>query len=350
MEYRTLGTTGVKVSRLALGTMMLGAIGNSDHDEAARIIHRALDAGVNLVDTADMYSGGESEEIVGKALRGRRDNVVLATKANHPMGSDVNQRGNSRRWLMTAVEDSLRRLGTDWIDLYQVHRPDPDTRIDETFAALDDLIRSGKVRYIGTSTFPAHQLVEAQWAAEHRRTNRFVTEQPPYSLFSRTVEAEVLPTALRYRLGVITWSPLAGGWLTGRWRVGHEPPRSHRADLRPGRFDLSTPENQAKLAAADALGRLAEEHGMTLVHLALAFATAHPAVTSCLVGPRTIEQLETQLGAAELQLSDEVLDRVDEIVAPGTALINDALWTPPELADPNARRRRPPRGRCPSPT
>ena len=339
MEHRTLGSTGVRVSQLCLGTMMLGQIGNPDHQDATRIIHRALDAGVNVVDTADMYSAGESEEIVGAALRGRREHVVLATKAHHPMGEDVNQRGSSRRWLLRAVEDSLRRLQTDWIDLFQVHRPDPDTRIDETLGALDDLVRSGKVRYVGSSTFPAHQMVEAQWCSDVRRRERFVTEQPPYSVLCRGIEADVLPTAQRYDMGVLTWSPLAGGWLSGAWRKGADAPQGHRAGLRPARFDLAAPENQAKLEAADALARLAEDAGLSLVHLALAFVTEHPAVTCAILGPRTMEQLEQQLGAADVRLSAEVLDRIDEIVPPGTVLAGDAGWQAPELTEPGARRR-----------
>lgn len=340
MEYRTLGKTGVTVSKLCLGTMMLGGIGNPDHDAGIAIIRRALDSGINFVDTADFYSTGESEEIVGKALEGRRDEVILATKVHHAMGDGPNQRGNSRRWIVREVEDSLRRLRTDWIDLYQIHRPDPTTRIDETLGALDDLVRAGKVRYVGSSTFPAHQIVEAQWAAEKGRGTRFVTEQPPYSIMSRDIEADVLPTALAHEIGVLTWSPLAGGWLTGRWRKGADAPSSHRAALRPDRFDLSTPENQAKLEAADALGRLADAHDLSLIHLALAFVTEHPAVTSAIMGPRTMEQLESQLGAGDLRLNTEILDRIDEIVPPGTVLAADAVWEAPELSDPHARRRR----------
>jgi len=306
MEYRTLGTTGVKVSPLCLGAMMFGAWGNPDHDDSAAIIHRALDAGINFVDTADVYSAGESEEIVGKALKGRRDEVVLATKAHGPMGEDVNARGNSRRWLVREVENSLRRLGTDWIDLYQIHRPDPATHIDETLAALSDLVHAGKVRYVGSSTFPAHEIVEAQWVAEKRVRERFVTEQPPYSLLVRGIEADVLPITQRYGMGTLTWSPLAGEWLSGKWRKGSDTPTSTRAERIPRRYDLSDPTNEAKLDAADALGRLAEENGISLVHVALAFVTEHPGVSSAIIGPRTMEQLESQLGAAELRLSTEV--------------------------------------------
>jgi aryl-alcohol dehydrogenase-like predicted oxidoreductase len=341
MEYRTLGRTGVKVSPLCLGTMMFGAWGNTDHEDSVRIIHRALDAGVNFLDTADVYAAGESEEIVGKALQGgRRDDVILATKVHGEMGEDPNQRGNSRRWIVRAVEDSLRRLGTDWIDLYQIHRPEPDTDIDETLGALTDLVRSGKVRYVGSSTFPAHEIVEAQWTAERRGRERFVTEQPPYSLLVRGIERDVLPVAERYGLGVLPWSPLAGGWLTGRYRIGQAVPESSRAARIPRRFDLSLPENQRKLEAADALAQLAEEAGLSLVHLALAFVLRHPAVTSPIIGPRTMEQLESQLGAVDVVLSTDVLDRIDEIVPPGVALNPvDTGYDPPSLADPARRRR-----------
>ena len=244
--------------------MMFGAWGNPDHDESIRIIHRALDAGINFIDTADVYSRGESEEIVGKALAGgRRDNVVLATKVHGTMGDDPNQFGNSRRWIIREVENSLRRLGTDWIDLYQIHRPEADTDIDETLGALTDLVRAGKVRYIGSSTFPASQIVEAQWVAERRGRERFVCEQPPYSILVRGIENDVLPTCARYGMGVIPWSPLAGGWLSGRYRKDAELPSSHRARADPGRYDMSLPANQRKLEAADALARLAEEAGVT---------------------------------------------------------------------------------------
>ena len=340
MDYRTLGTTGVKVSPLCLGTMMFGAWGNPDHDESIRIIHRALDAGINFVDTADVYARGESEEIVGKALKGRRDGIVLATKAHGVMGDDVNERGNSRRWLIREYEASLRRLGTDWIDLYQIHRWDLDTDHDETLGALTDLVRAGKVRSIGSSTYPPSQIVAAQWTAERRGRERFVCEQPPYSLLVRGVEAEVLPVCQEYGMGVIPWSPLAGGWLSGKWRKGQDAPESNRAERLPQRYDLSMPANQRKLDAADALARLAEESGMTLVHMALAFVMRHPAVTAPIIGPRTMEQLESQLGAVDVRLDDATLDRIDEIVPPGTNFsLTDSGWTPPALEDPALRRR-----------
>ena len=340
MEMRTLGRTGVQVSPLTLGAMMFGAWGNPDHDESVRVIHAALDAGINVIDTADVYAAGESEEIVGKALQGRREHVVLATKAHGPMGEDPNQRGNSRRWLVREVEASLRRLQTDHIDLYQIHRPSPDTEVEETLDALTDLQRAGKILYFGSSTYPASQIVQAQWAAERRHSGRFVTEQPPYSLLVRGIEAEVLPVCQQYGMGVLPWSPLAGGWLSGRWRLGQEAPASTRSGRIPGRYDLSLPGNQAKLAAADALAVLAEEAGTTLVHLAIAFVLRHPGVTSAIIGPRTMEHLTSQLGAVDLVLTDDVLDRIDEVVPPGTNFGSaDAGYSPPSLTEQTLRRR-----------
>jgi aryl-alcohol dehydrogenase-like predicted oxidoreductase len=341
MELRTLGRTGVKVSPLCLGAMMFGAWGNTDHDDSVRIIHSALDAGINFVDTADVYSAGESEEIVGKALAGgRRDNVVLATKAHGPMGEDPNSQGNSRRWLVREVESSLTRLGTDYIDLYQIHRPSPDTDIDETLGALSDLVSSGKVRYVGSSTFSPAEIVEAQWVAERRCRERFVCEQPPYSMLVRGIEREMLPVAQNYGMGVIPWSPLAGGWLSGKWRKGADDLTSRRSAMLPERYDLSRPENQRKLDAADALGRLADDSGMSLVHMAVAFVMQHPAVTAAIIGPRTMEQLETQLGAADVALTDDILDRIDEIVPPGQNIAaGDHGYQPPSVTDASLRRR-----------
>jgi aryl-alcohol dehydrogenase-like predicted oxidoreductase len=340
MDYRTLGTTGTKVTPLCLGAMMFGRIGNTDHDDSIRIIHRALDAGINFIDTADVYSRGESEEIVGKALTGgKRDNVVLATKVHGSMGDDPNEFGNGRRWIIKEVENSLRRLRTDYIDLYQIHRPEDDTDIDETLGALSDLVQAGKVRYIGSSTFPASQIVEAQWTARERGRERFVCEQPPYSLLVREIERDVLPTCRRYGMGVIPWSPLAGGWLSGRYRKGADQPESNRAAMMPDRFDMSTPENQRKLDAADALGTLADEAGITLIEMALAFVIRHPAVTAAIIGPRTMEHLESQLTAADVTLSDDVLDRIDEIVPPGVTIRpSDVFFQNPAL-EPEARRR-----------
>jgi aryl-alcohol dehydrogenase-like predicted oxidoreductase len=340
MHYRNLGRTGVRVSPLCLGAMMFGKWGNADHDDSVKIIHRALDAGLNFIDTADVYSAGESEEIVAKALAGgRRNNVVLATKLVGSMGEDQNMRGSSRRWIMMEVENSLRRLKTDWIDLYQVHRPVPNTEIEDTLSALSDLVHQGKVRYIGSSTFPASQIVEAQWVARERNLIRFVCEQPPYSLLVRGIENDVLPTCERHGIGVIPWSPLAGGWLSGRWRKNQPAPKSSRAARLPQRYDMSLPGNQRKLETVESLAALAEEAGLSLIHLAIAFVIRHPAVTSAIIGPRTMEQLESQLGAAEVALSDDVLDRIDKLVAPGKNLqAADAGWDNPALA-PSARRR-----------
>ncbi len=340
MEQRTLARTGVHVSPLCLGAMMFGAWGETDHDASIRIIHRALDAGINFIDTADVYSRGESETIVGKALAGgRRDDVVLATKFHGTMGDDVNQAGNSRRWIFKEVEASLKRLDTDWIDLYQVHRWDPWTDHEETLGALSDLVAQGKVRYIGSSTYPAAQIVKAQWVARERGLQRYVCEQPPYSLLVRGIEADVLPTCLEHGMGAIVWSPLAGGWLSGRWRKSADDLTSRRSVMMPARYDLSLPVNQAKLDAADALGALADDAGISLIDMALAFVIRHPAVTAAIIGPRTMEQLESQLGAADVQLDDDVLDRIDEIVSPGTTLNPvDAGWTNPALAA-TARRR-----------
>ena len=341
MDYRTLGRTGVQVSPLCLGAMMFGDWGNTDHEDSVRIIHRALDAGINFIDTADVYSRGESETIVGEALAGgRRDNVVLATKVHGTMGDDPNQFGNSRRWITREVEASLKRLNTDWIDLYQIHRPEPvTTDVDETLGALSDLVRQGKVRYIGSSTFPASQIVEAQWVARERGRERFVCEQPPYSILVRAVESEVLPTCRRHGMGVIPWSPLAGGWLSGRWRKGADAPGSTRAERIPARYDLSLPGNQRKLEAVEALAQLADEAGIALIHLAIAFVINHPAVTAAIIGPRTMEHLESQLGAADATLDAAILDRIDEIVPPGTNINPaDGGWQNPDL-EPAARRR-----------
>ena len=352
MEYRSLGRTGIQVSPLCLGAMMFGAWGEPDHDKSIKTIHTALDAGINFIDTADVYSQGESETIVGKALaNGKRDDVILATKVNIQMGvpvdspvgtkGDPNQRGNSRRWIVREVENSLRRLNTDWIDLYQVHRPDRDTDIEETLSALTDLQRQGKIRAFGSSTFPAHQMVQAQWVSERRGLGRFVTEQPPYSLLVRGIEADVLPVAQEYGMGVLPWSPLAGGWLTGGYRKGKELPDSKRRNRMPARFNIENPDNQRKLDAADALGRLADEAGLPLIHLALAFVIQHPAVTSPIIGPRTTEHLRSQLGATEVKLSTDILDKIDEIVPPGATIArSDQGYQPPALTDPFLRRRR----------
>ncbi len=346
MHYRPLGDTGVQVSSLCLGTMMFGGRNNADHDDCARIINTALDAGINFVDTADVYSAGESEEIVGKALRSRRDEVVLATKFQGQMGDDRNQRGASRRWIVAEVENSLRRLGTDHIDLYQLHRPNPDTAIEETLSALTDLVHQGKILYIGHSAFQASQIVEAQWVSQQRRLQRFVSEQATYSLLVRGIETDVLPTAIRHRMSVICYSPLAAGWLSGKWRrdsLDAAKPSEGRSAQGGGmfahRYDLSDPANAAKLDAADALARLADENGMTLVELAIAFVINHPGVTSAIIGPRTMEQLVTQLPATGITLSADLLDRIDEIVPPGTSVNPfDSSYVNPALRQEALRR------------
>ena len=340
MDYRTLGRTGVKVSPLCLGAMMFGAWGTPDHEESIRIIHRALDAGINFVDTADVYSFGESEEIVGKALaQVKRDKVVLATKVHGAMGRDPNAQGNSRRWIIAGCENSLRRLGTDYIDLYQIHRPSPDTDIDETLGALTDLVHAGKIRYFGSSTFPAHEIVEAQWVAERRARERFVTEQPPYSILVRGIEKDVLPTCQKYNMGVLSWSPLAGGWLSGAFGAGKDN-TSRRSAMLPHHYDMSLPGNRQKLDAVEALGALAAGAGLSLIELSLAFVLEHPVVSAPIIGPRTMEHLESQLKAMELRLSVDVLNRIDEIVPPGVDLnVTDVGWVPAAIEDASLRRR-----------
>ncbi|MBA3653532.1 MAG: aldo/keto reductase [Actinobacteria bacterium] len=341
MQLRTLGRTGVKVSPYCLGAMMFGPWGNRDAADCARMVDTALDAGINFIDTADVYSQGTSEEIVGQALKGKRDNVVLATKFHGAMGEDPNARGNSRRWIMQEVENSLRRLDTDYIDLYQVHRPDNGADIDETLGALSDLVHQGKVRYLGSSTFPAEEIVEAQWTAERRTRERFVCEQPPYSIFARGIERDVLPTCERYGMGVIPWSPLAGGWLSGKYRLGQDLPTEGRAAMLPQRFDPAIPENARKLELIEELLKVAADAGCSLAHLAVAFVIAHPAVTSAIIGPRTMEQLTDTLAGASVSLSDDVLDRIDAIVPPGTNIAaDDAGYVPPALQQ-SWRRRRP---------
>jgi aryl-alcohol dehydrogenase-like predicted oxidoreductase len=332
MQHRTLGRTGIKVSPFALGAMMLGTFGNPDRDETTRIIHRSLDAGINFVDTADMY--GDSEEVVGAALKGRRDDVVLATKFHGPMGEDPNRRGNSRRWIMTAVEDSLRKLQTDRIDLYQVHRPDPSVDIDETLSALTDLVRSGKVRAIGTSSFPASQIVEAQWMSERRGFERFRTEQPTYSILNRSIEGEILPLAQKYGMGTLVYSPLGGGQLTGRYRKG-QAVETHRSQM-----PFSYLRDERRLDVIEQLIPVAEQAGLSLTHLALGFVLAHPGVTSAIIGPRTEAQLDDLLAASEVRLDDATLDAIDAIVAPGTDVTRlDMSYQAPEVLDAALRRR-----------
>ncbi|MGH3440913.1 MAG: aldo/keto reductase [Nitriliruptorales bacterium] len=343
MEYRVLGRTGVRVSSLCLGAMMFGEWGSEDDDTCVRMIHRAIDAGINFIDTADVYSGGRSEEVVGRALADRRDEVVLATKVHGPMGKGPNERGNSRLWIQREVEHSLRRLGTDHIDLYQIHRPDLSMDLEETLGALTDLVREGKVRYLGCSTFPGWHIVESQRVSDRRGLERFVCEQPPYSIFVRHAEREVFPVLERHGMGAIAWSPLAGGWLAGRYRGGEVPEDSRKARFdRPeisehirARFDLDLPENQRKLEAVERLVPIAEEAGLSLTHLATAFVRAHPAITSAIIGPRTPEQLDDLLGGADVTLGSDVLDAIDEIVPPGETIAwadrgLDEPWLAPE--------------------
>ncbi|MEV6896940.1 aldo/keto reductase [Amycolatopsis sp. NPDC051372] len=339
MQYRTLGRTGVQVSALALGAMNFGAIGRTTQDDATAIVDAALEGGINVVDTADMYGAGESEVMVGKAIAGRRDDLVLATKAAMPMGDERNHRGGSRRWLVTELDNSLRRLGVDHVDLYQIHRWDPATSDEETLSALTDLQRAGKIRYFGSSTFPAYKIVQAQWAAREHHLSRYVTEQPSYSILQRGIEADVLPMTAEYGLGVLAWSPLASGWLSGAVREGREITTS-RSQVLPQRFDLTLPANQARLDAVERLAKVATDAGLTLIQLALGFVTAHPAVTSAIIGPRTLEHLRSHLAAADTALSADVLDAIDEIVAPGVDLAaHEKFDTPPALLDPSLRRR-----------
>jgi aryl-alcohol dehydrogenase (NADP+) len=335
MQYRNLGRTGIKVSPYSLGATMFGAMGNPDRDECIRIVHKALDSGINFIDTADFYSHGDSEMVVGEALKGRRDNVVLATKAHLPMGDDPNMQGNSRRWLTRAVDDSLRRLDTDYIDLFQIHRPSPETDIEETLSALTDLMRAGKVRTIGSSTFPATEIVEAQWISEKRGLARLRTEQPPYSILNRGIEREVLPACERYGMGALVWSPLAMGLLTGRYRKGEPLPDTARAKFFPDQMS-----DRGSLDAVEELIALAEQAGIPLIHMAMGFVMAHKGVTSAILGPRTIAHLDNMLAGAETRLTDDVLDRIDEIVPPGTDILpNAAAYNPPAILEVGLRRR-----------
>ncbi len=337
MEHRVLGASGLRVSTLGLGTMVLGPWGTTDDDECHRVIHAALDAGIDHVDTADVYGEGVTEEIVGRALGSRRDDVVLASKCYGSMGPGANDRGGSRRWVRRAVEASLRRLGTDRLDICYLHRHDPDTDLDETLGALSDLVHEGKVLAWGTSTFPAESIVEAVWCAERRRHVRPTVEQPPYSVLARGIERAVLPTCERHRLGVAVWSPLSGGWLTGKYRTG--VPDQSRAVRNPDHFDHGGPAHDAKATAVDRLAALADGAGLPLAHLAIAWTLAHPAVSSSLIGVRTVDQLDQLVGAAEVSLGDDLLDAVDEVVAPGVDVNPaDSGWVPPSL-EASARRR-----------
>jgi aryl-alcohol dehydrogenase-like predicted oxidoreductase len=339
MQYRTLGRTGVRVSSLALGAMNFGAIGRTTQDEATALVDAALEGGINLIDTADMYSQGESEVMVGQAIKNRRDDLVLATKAAMPMSDERNHQGSSRRWLVKALDDSLRRLDVDHVDLYQVHRWDPATSDEETLSALTDLQRAGKIRAFGSSTFPAYRIVQAQWAARENHLSRYVTEQPSYSILQRGIETHVLPVTQEYGLGVLAWSPLASGWLSGAVRAGQEITTS-RSKVLPQRFDLTDPANRARLDAVEKLAKLADQAQLSLIQLALGFVTTHPGVTSALIGPRTLDHLRSQLEAADTVLPADVLDEIDAIVAPGVDLAaHEKFDTPPALLDPSLRRR-----------
>lgn len=339
MQYRTLGRTGVQVSTLSLGAMNFGAIGHTTQQDATAIVDAAIEAGVNLIDTADFYSQGESEQMVGRAIAGRRDDVVVATKAFLPMGEERNHRGSSRRWLTTALEGSLSRLGVDHVDLYQVHRWDPTTTDEETLGALTDLQRAGKIRYFGSSTFPAYRIVQGQWTAREHHLGRYVTEQLNYSVLNRGAETDVLPVTEHYGLGVLVWSPLSSGWLSGAVRAG-EPITTRRSNAMPQRFDLDVPANRTKLDVVERVAKVAADAGLTMIQLALGFVTTHPGVTSAIIGPRTIEHLESQIAAADTVLSADVLDALDQIVAPGVDLSPDEkIDTRPSITDASLRRR-----------
>jgi aryl-alcohol dehydrogenase-like predicted oxidoreductase len=339
MHYRPLGRTGVQVSALALGALNFGRLGSTTQHDVTAIVDAAIEGGINLIDTADMYSGGQSEELVGKAIASRRDDVILATKASMPMGEERNHRGSSRRWLVTALEDSLRRLDVDHVDLYQIHRWDPTTSDEETLRALTDLQRAGKIRYFGSSTFPAHRIVQAQWAARDNHFGRYVTEQPSYSILQRGIEAHVLPVTEEYGLGVLAWSPLASGWLSGAIRKGREV-TTNRSAFMPQRFDTAIPSNRARMDAVEQLSGVADRAGLTMIQLALGFVASHPAVTSAIIGPRTLDHLQSQLAAADTVLSGEILDAIDAIVAPGTDLAaHEKNDTPLALLEPALRRR-----------
>ena len=318
MEYRQLGRTGVKVSTLCLGCMMFG--GKTSPDDSYAIINRALEAGINFLDTANVYSRGRSEEVTGEAIKrsGKRDKLVLATKVHGVMDeNDPNGNGNSRRHIIQQCEASLRRLQTDYIDLYQIHRPQSSIPIDETLRALDDLIRAGKVRYIGTSTYAAWQVLESLWIAKELGLNRFICEQPPYHILARRIERELLPMARTYGIATIPWSPLAGGLLTGKYDRNTTPPADSRfADVE------SNPRLRARMVEAvfdvvDGLKPIAQAKGCTISQLALAWCAAQPGVTSPIIGPRTMEQLEDNLGALTVSLTADDLAAIDQLVPPG---------------------------------
>jgi aryl-alcohol dehydrogenase-like predicted oxidoreductase len=342
MRYRHLGTTGVEVSTQCLGTMMFGAFGNKDHDDCVGIIRHAIDSGINFIDTADVYSDGESEEILAKAMAGRRDELVIATKFFNNFRGEKNRRGGSRYWIRQAVENSLRRLNTDRIDLYQIHRYDWNTDIDETLGALSDLVHEGKILYLGHSSFPADKIVEAQWVAERRGRERFVCEQPQYSIFAREVEHAVLPATLKYGIGVIPWSPLAGGWLAGKYRKGQDPEAGSRY-AKGGMFsrmqgEVDT-EADPRIDLVERLAGIAEAAGTSLTGLGLGFVGAHPAVTAPIIGPRTMAQLEGLLEVADVVLDADTLDAIDEVCPPGTNAPGVTSSVPNKMLDARNRRR-----------
>lgn len=340
MQYRTLGRTGVQVSALTLGAMNLGSLGHTTQEDVTAIVDAALEGGINFIDTADVYGlSGESEVMVGNAIANRRDDVILATKAGLPMGEGRNYRGSSRRWLVTELDNSLRRLGVEHVDLYQIHRWDATTSDEEALSALTDLQRAGKIRYFGSSTFPAYRIVQAQWAARENHLSRYVTEQPSYSILQRGIETHVLPVTEQYGMGVLVWSPLASGWLSGAIREGQKITTS-RSSIVPQRFDISVPSNRARLDAVEKLATIADEAGLTMIQLALGFVTMHPGVTSAIIGPRTLEHLDSQLVASDTVLSGDVLDAIDAVVAPGVDLApEEKMDAPPSLLDSSLRRR-----------
>lgn len=346
MRYRMLGDTGMEVSVLTFGAMMLGKLGDLDHAESVRIIHTALDAGINIVDTANEYGAGESEVIVGKALAGpRREHVILATKghysvehgASHP-NPPPNAVGNSRRNILRSCDASLRRLGTDWIDIYQIHYPDDRTSLEETLSALTDLVQAGKIRTFGASNFPAYLVVEGQWVAERRGLRRFTVEQFPYSIFVRWPERDLLPVLHQYRVGGLAYSPLNGGWLSGIYRGGQKQRTAYQAGRTPRRFDLTLPNVARKIELLESLVDIANELGTTLLRLAIRWSIEHPAVTSSVIGARTEQHLKETLGAEDLDLPWDVLDRIDQLVLPGASVHpEESRWRTPHLH--TARRR-----------
>ena len=326
MDYRLLGRTGVRVSPLCLGTLNFG--GPTSDDEAARIVAAALDAGINIVDTSDSYHAGRSEEAVGKSLSGRRDRVVLATKVHFPTGKGPNDGGNSRLHILRACDESLRRLRTDFIDLYHVHRPSPEIPIEETLGALTDLVRAGKVRYAGCSTHPAWMVMEALAASERHGLARYVSEQPPYNLLDRRIENELVPLALRHGLALLPWAPIAQGVLAGRYRLGQVLPEDSRAARLPDSI-YSRRVTARGIEAGEAFAALARAHGLTPGQLALLWCKDQPGVTAPVAGPRTMEHLWDLLPVLEMTLTDEQRAACDKINPPGTAIVdfhNTAGW------------------------